>query len=69
MAYGILFTGTGIASLLMIGLVLSPLGDNYIMLFFFFSLCSVAALLILVFMFEQKRFEPDWSLILEDTTN
>ena len=63
--YGVLFTGTGLASLLTVGLVLSPIGDSYIILFYLFGLLSVVALLILVFLFRQERFEPDWQAVFQ----
>ena len=65
--YGVLFTGTGLASLLIIGLVLSPIGQNYIALFYLFGAFSVLALVILCFIYEQRRFEPDWPLIFADS--
>ena len=61
--YGICFTGTGIASLLIIMLVLSPVGQSYYVLFYIFGTLSLVSLLILTFSFKMTRFEPDWPSI------
>lgn len=58
--YGFLFTGTGLASLIIVGLVVSPFGHSYTVLFYLFGLLSFFALVILVFLFKQQRYEPDW---------
>ena len=50
--YGVLFTGTGIASLMIIGLVLSPIGSDYIALFYLFGAFSLLAFAILLLLFE-----------------
>jgi len=61
--YGLVFTGTGIASLIMEGFVLSPLGADYIVMFTLTGSGSVVAILILIFMFDDSRFKPDWKAI------
>lgn len=66
--YGIMFTGTGLASLTIVGLVFSPLGGLYHVMFYIFGLFSIFSMCILVFAFEQKRYEPDWPSILAAET-
>lgn len=61
--YGVLFTGTGLASLFIVGLVLSPYGQSYYLLFYLFGALSLCSLVILTFFFKQARFEPDWQAI------
>ena len=61
--YGVLFTGTGLASLFIVGLVLSPYGQSYYLLFYLFGTLSLCSLGILTFLFKQSRFEPDWQAI------
>ena len=63
--YGVLFTGTGLASLMIVGLLFSPIGDMYTVLFYFFGVLQVVALLILIFFYKEGRFEPDWSDIFQ----
>ena len=62
--YGVLFTGTGMASLVIVGLVLSPFGESYYLLFYLFGALSLISLIILVFFFKQSRYVPDWEAIL-----
>ena len=62
--YGVMFTGTGIASVFTITLIFSPIGDYYQVMFYIFGTLSILALVILIFLFEQKRFEPDWATVL-----
>mmetsp|Transcript_28008 Transcript_28008/g.37392 ORF Transcript_28008/g.37392 Transcript_28008/m.37392 type:complete len:189 (-) Transcript_28008:287-853(-) len=65
--YGVLFTGTGLASLAIVGLIFSPLGDHYYSLFYLFGIVCSFALGILIFCFKQTRFEPDWpSIFIND---
>ena len=66
--YGIMFTGTGLASLTIVGLVFSPLGSLYQVMFYIFGCFSLLSMGILVFFFEQNRYEPDWPSILEQET-
>ncbi len=54
--YGVLFTGTGLASLFIVTLVLSPLGQAYYVHFYIFGLLSAIALSINIFFFKQSRF-------------
>ena len=61
-----MFTGTGIGSLFIVGLIFSPIGKSYHILFYIFGTLSVLSLVILTFFFKQKRFEPDWPTILLD---
>ena len=62
--YGLCFTGTGLASILIVGLVLSPVGQHYYELFYLFAFLSACSLAMLLFVFKQTRFEPDWVKIL-----
>ena len=59
--YGWCFTGTGIASLMIEALILSKFGSDYIAMFLITGSGSLVAFVILLLMFDQKRFEPDWS--------
>lgn len=61
--FGILFTATGFGNLLIVGLVLSPAGDKYFVLYYLFGLLSIVALLILIFSFKQERFQADWPAV------
>jgi len=63
----VLFTGTGIASLAIVGLIFSPVGSSYFLLFYIFGTVCMVALAILLFCFKQFRFEPDWpDIFIED---
>ena len=65
--YGVMSTGTGIASVFIIGLIFSPVGDSYQIMFYIFGTQSIFALIILILLYEQKRFEPEWATVfLED---
>ena len=59
--YGWCFTGTGIASLMIEALILSKFGSDYIAMFLITGSGSLVAFVILLLMFDQRRFEPDWS--------
>ena len=61
--YGWCFTGTGIASMMIEALILSKFGKNYIIMFCITGSGSLISLALLLLMFEQKRFEPDWTKI------
>ena len=61
--YGFLFTGTGISSVFIVGLILTPVGKQYQIMFYIFGMFSVLSLVILIFFYKQIRFEPDWSAI------
>lgn len=61
--YGVLFTGSGLASLLIVALVLSPIGQAYYVHFYIFGAFSACSLFILLFSFEQVRFQPDWNAL------
>ena len=63
--YGVMFTGTGVANLTIVGLVFSPLGSLYQVMFYIFGCFSMLSMGILVFLFDQKRYEPEWPSILE----
>ena len=66
--YGVMFSGTGLASVFIVGLILSPIGKNFNILFYIFGTLSVLSLVILIFFYKQKRFEPDWpSILLDDS--
>ena len=62
--YGVLFTGTGLASLTIVGLLFTPISDQYDILYYFFGCLQFVALLILLFCYKESRFEPDWVDIL-----
>ena len=64
--YGWCMTGTGIASLLIEVLTLSSFGEEYLIMFFIMGSGSLVSMILLLFCFEQKRFEPDWSRIFEE---
>lgn len=64
--YGIMMTGTGVASTVIVGLILSPVGLKFFLMFYISGALSIVALIILVTVFKQKRYEPDWSLIMID---
>ena len=51
-----MFTGTGLASVAIVGLILSPVGNSYVISYYLFGLLSIVAMLILVFFFKQERF-------------
>lgn len=61
--YGLCFTGTGVASLVMEGFVLSSLGSQYILMFCITGVGSVIAAILLIFAFDGERFKPDWKKI------
>ena len=44
-------------------LILSKFGKNYIIMFCITGSGSLISLALLLLMFEQKRFEPDWTKI------
>ena len=69
--YGWCFTGTGIASMMIEALILSKFGNDYITMFCITGSGSLLSLALLLLMFEQKRFEPDWSKIFlcQDMSN
>jgi fucose permease len=67
--YGVMFTGTGLGSLFIVGLIFSPIGKSYHILFYIFGTLSVISLVILTFFFKQRRFEPDWPSILHDAAD
>ena len=67
--YGLLFTGTGLSSVFIVGLILTPVGKHYIVMFYIFGLFSVLSLIILIFFYRSTRFEPDWSAIFIPDTN
>ena len=67
--YGLLFTGTGLSSVFIVGLILTPVGKHYIVMFYIFGLFSVLSLIILIFFYRSTRFEPDWSAIFIPETN
>ena len=52
------------ASLCIVGLVFSPVGNLYDVMFYIFGCFSILSLVILVFFFKQTRYEPDWPAIL-----
>lgn len=56
-------TGTGVASLIIEVLVLSRLGSHYIWMFSITGFGSITSLMLLIFAFDDKRFEPNWVLI------
>jgi hypothetical protein len=64
-----MFSGTGLASVFIVGLILSPIGKSFDVLFYIFGTLSVLSLVILTFFFKQKRFEPDWPSILHDAAD
>ena len=66
--YGVAFTGTGLASLFIVGLVESPVGTQYYVLFYIFGALALCAGLVLVFFFKQVRFQPNWTLIFVNDT-
>ena len=57
--YTVMFTGTGAASLFIVGLVLSPLGKHYYLLFDIFGAFSAFALIIALFIFKQPPRQID----------
>ena len=67
--YGFLFTGTGLSSIFIVGLILTPVGKEYTVMFYIFGMFSVLSLIILIFFYKQTRFEPDWSAIFIPETN
>jgi hypothetical protein len=54
--YGIMFTYTGVCGLLMLGLLSSRLGQEYIIFWILTSVLSGISLLLLLLVFNQKRF-------------
>ena len=64
--YGWCFTATGIASILIEILIVSSIGSNYMLMFALMGSGSVVAFLLLIFVFDQKRFQPNWVLIFRD---
>ena len=58
--YGILYTGIGLTSLAIVGLIFSPIGHHYYTLFYLFGTICLIDLVILYCFFQQTRFEPDW---------
>ena len=64
--YGVMFTGTGLASLIIVGLLFTPLGDKYIILYYCFGILQIFAMFMNLFVFKQIKFEPDWNAIFED---
>ena len=61
-----MFTGTGLASLIIVGLLFTPLGDKYVILYYCFGVLQFFALFMCLFVFKQIKFEPDWNAILND---
>ena len=59
-------TGTGLSSVMIVGLTLSPVGSHYFIMFYISGMLSVAALFILLVFYKQERFKPDWSQIFLD---
>ena len=51
------------ASLLIELLILSPVGDEFLMMFYITGGCSCISLILLIFIFNAKRFEPNWELV------
>lgn len=66
--YGVLFTANGMASLAIISLIFSPIGDSYFILFYIFGVVCFIAVCILLFCFKQYRFEPDWAEVFKGDT-
>ena len=56
-------TGTGLTSVLIVGLILSPVGTEYYTMFYISGLLSVCALIVLFFFFKQQRYVPNWTEI------
>ena len=61
--YGWCFTVTGIASLMIEVLTLSSIGDEFHVMFLVTGFGSLLSLTLLLLMFDQNRFEPNWSKI------
>ena len=66
--YGVLFTANGMASLAIISLIFSPIGDKYFILFYIFGVVCFIAVCITLFCFKQYRFEPDWAEVFKGDT-
>ena len=67
--YGFLFTGTGLSSLVIVSLILTPIGKHYHIMFYIFGMFSIISLVILIFFYKTTRFEPDWSAIFVPENN
>jgi len=61
--YGIMLTYTGVCSLILLGLLASPLGTAYIWFFELTAVMSAVALVILLTLFSEEPFVPDMELI------
>ena len=61
--YGIMLTYTGILSVIMIGLLASPLGTDYIWFFELTAAMSAISLIILLTVFNEDPFVPDIEVI------
>ena len=57
--YGIMLTYTGLSSLVMIGLLETTLSDDYLAFYLITAGCSLAALCILLFAFNETKFVYD----------
>ena len=58
--YGWCFTSTGMASMLIEALILSPAGNRFILMFYITGGFTVISFIMLIFVFDSKRFVPDW---------
>ena len=58
--YGWCFTGTGLASLIIEVLTLSSIGDEFQVMFLVTGFGSLISLTLLLTLFDQRRFEPNW---------
>ena len=61
-------TGTALSNFLNIVLTMTPIGQDYLMMFALLGALSVPSGLLLIFVFDGKRFEPDWVAIFEKST-
>jgi len=64
--YGIAFSYTGLNSLLMVGLLLTSLGTDYIWFFGITGILSFVALMLLIFVFSEEKFKPDFTFLHEN---
>ena len=63
--YGIMLTYTGFSSMLLIGMMKTPLGEDYIVFYLITAGCSLVALGLLVFAFDETRFTYDATKLRE----
>ena len=64
--YGVMMTGTGLSSVMIVGLVLSPVGTHYYTMFYISGFLSALSMVCLLVLFKQTRFKPDWELIFHN---